>query len=156
MRSELDTAQAHLDDARNEASYLDALVQRYEQRVFDLEELEVELREKLGLLEGAVHFAVWWNTVLMNQGFRLPSRPMLVNYASNSESVNDSSETQTTFLINAEDSEDWQVLVRSLRSEKMRLAQTLNTMMAEKESLAMSLEGNHEDKIERIVRLEDR
>ena len=28
--------------------------------------------------------------------------------------------------------------------------------MAEKESLAMSLEGNHEDKINRIVKLEDR
>ena len=47
--------------------YFESLVQRYEQRVFDLEELEVELREKLALLEGAVQFAVWWNTVLMNQ-----------------------------------------------------------------------------------------
>ena len=74
LRSELDNVQANLDEARNEASYFESLVQRYEQRVFDLEELEVELREKLALLEGAVNFAVWWNTVLMNQGCRIPSR----------------------------------------------------------------------------------
>ena len=79
MRSELDTTHANLEEARNEISYLESLVQRYEQRVFDLEELEVELREKLSLLEGAVHFAIWWNTVLMNQGFRQPSRPMIID-----------------------------------------------------------------------------
>lgn len=74
LRSELDTVQANLEDARNEVSYFESLVQRYEQRVFDLEELEVELREKLALLEGAVNFAVWWNEVLMNQGIRISSR----------------------------------------------------------------------------------
>ena len=68
LRSELDTVHANLEDARNEAAYFESLIQRYEQRVFDLEELEVELREKLSLLEGALQFAVWWNTVLMNQG----------------------------------------------------------------------------------------
>ena len=70
LRSELDTVQANLEDARNESSYYESLIQRYEQRVFDLEELEVELREKLSLLEGAVQFAIWWNSILMNQGFR--------------------------------------------------------------------------------------
>ena len=79
LRSELDTTHANLEEARNEISYLESLVQRYEQRVFDLEELEVELREKLSLLEGAVHFAIWWNSILMNQGFRQPSRPMLID-----------------------------------------------------------------------------
>ena len=79
LRSELDTTHANLEEARNEMSYLESLVQRYEQRVFDLEELEVELREKLSLLEGAVHFAIWWNTILMNQGFRQPSRPMIID-----------------------------------------------------------------------------
>ena len=67
LHSELETVQANLEESRNESAYFESLVQRYEQRVFDLEELEVELREKLALLEGAVHFAVWWNTVLMNQ-----------------------------------------------------------------------------------------
>ena len=67
LHSELETVQANLEESRNESAYFESLVQRYEQRVFDLEELEVELREKLALLEGAVQFAVWWNTVLMNQ-----------------------------------------------------------------------------------------
>jgi len=53
-------------------------------------------------------------------------------------------------------SEDWTIVVQSLRSEKLKLTQALNAMMAEKESLAMSLEGNYEDKINRIVKLEDR
>ena len=119
------------------------------------------MREKLALFEGAVRFAVWWNTVLMNQGFKLPSRPMLINYASE---VND----KAAFILDATDSssslpmwavqdqEDWKTMVHTLKSEKLRLTDTLNAMMAEKESLAISLEGNHEDKIERIVRLEDR
>ena len=78
-------------------------------------------------------------------------------------------------------SEDWTIVVQSLRSEKLKLTQALNAMMAEKESLAISLEGNlfycffdsniiyfmvycihfylsgnYEDKINRIVKLEDR
>ncbi len=155
LKSELDTVQASLDEVRNESSYLEALVQRYEQRIFDLEELEVELREKLALFEGAVHFAVWWNDVLMTSGVRLPSRPMIMNYASKG----------TTFILEAKPevvdslgtgSEDWRTIVTSLKSDKMRLTETLNAMMAEKESLAISLEGNHEDKIERILHLEDR
>ena len=36
---------------RSDAAYMESLVQRYEQRLFDLEEIEVELREKLALLE---------------------------------------------------------------------------------------------------------
>merc|ERR1739842_101171 len=51
---------------------------------------------------------------------------------------------------------DWPALVNSLRSEKLKLTQSLNAMMAEKDSIAISLEGNHEDKIDRIVKLEDR
>ena len=36
---------------KSDAAYMESLVQRYEQRLFDLEEIEVELREKLALLE---------------------------------------------------------------------------------------------------------
>ena len=39
-------------------------------------------------------------------------------------------------------SEDWTIVVQSLRSEKLKLTQALNAMMAEKESLAISLEGD--------------
>ena len=144
----MDTTHANLEESRNEVSYLESLVQRYEQRVFDLEELEVELREKLSLLEGAVHFAIWWNTVLMNQGFRQPSRPMIIDLSS--DIVVEESVVASTAC------EDWPTLIESLKSEKFKLTQALNAMMAEKESLAMSLEGNHEDKINRIVKLEDR
>ena len=144
----MDTTHANLEESRNEVSYLESLVQRYEQRVFDLEELEVELREKLSLLEGAVHFAIWWNTVLMNQGFRQPSRPMIIDLSS--DIVVEESVAASTAC------EDWPTLIESLKSEKFKLTQALNAMMAEKESLAMSLEGNHEDKINRIVKLEDR
>ena len=60
-----------------------------------------------------------------------------------------------TIIIDDSEVEDWPELVKSLRSEKLKLTQTLNAMIMEKESLAISLEGNHEDKINRIVRLED-
>ena len=156
LRSELDTVQANLEDARNEASYYESLIQRYEQRVFDLEELEVELREKLSLLEGAVQFAIWWNSTLMNSGFRLPNRPMLVNYSSQ---IN----TQAAFVIQTQadqitddPEEDWPALVKTLKCEKLKLTQSLNALLSEKESLALSLENNHENKIERIVQLEDK
>lgn len=146
LRSQIDSVNANLEEARNEVSYLESLVQRYEQRVFDLEELEVELREKLALLEGAIQFALWWNKLIFNQTtLHLPSRPMLVNYASEIEPPS------ASILI-----EDWPALVQSLKQEKQQLAASLNAMMAEKESLAISLEGNHEDKIDRIVKLEDR
>lgn len=146
LRSQIDSVSANLEEARNEVAYLESLVQRYEQRVFDLEELEVELREKLALLEGAIQFALWWNKLIFNQTtLHLPSRPMIVNYASEIEPPS------ASILI-----EDWPALVQSLKQEKQQLAASLNAMMAEKESLAISLEGNHEDKIDRIVKLEDR
>ena len=160
LRSELDTVQANLEDARNEASYYESLIQRYEQRVFDLEELEVELREKLSLLEGAVQFAIWWNATLMNQGFRCPDRPMLVDYTSDinpQASFVIQNQAENRMITNDHQSdEDWPTLVNTLKSEKLKLTQSLNALLNEKESLALSLENNHENKIERIVHLEDK
>ena len=43
-----------------------------------------------------------------------------------------------------------------MKSEKFKLTQSLNALLNEKESLALSLENNHENKIERIVHLEDK
>ena len=51
LQSELAEAQEREADAKSEVAHLEALVQRYEQRIFDLEEVEVELRDKLTLLE---------------------------------------------------------------------------------------------------------
>ena len=75
---------------------------------------------------------------------------MIVNYASE---IHDEA---STIIVDSSEVEDWPALVRSLRSEKLKLSHSLTAMMAEKESLAMSLEGNQEDKINRIVKLEDR
>ena len=47
---------------RSDAAYMDSLVQRYEQRLFELEEIEVELREKLALLEQG-----WNQSLSINQ-----------------------------------------------------------------------------------------
>ena len=58
---------------KSQVSELDSLVQRYEQRVFELEELEVELREKLSLLEDGLKFATWWANLLLSTGIRLPT-----------------------------------------------------------------------------------
>jgi hypothetical protein len=41
---------------------------RYEQRVFELEELEVEMKEKLSMLEEGLKVAEWWATFLMATG----------------------------------------------------------------------------------------
>ena len=76
-------------------------------------------------------------------------RPMIVNYASEIEQ-------KATILIDDSEVEDWPALVNNLRKEKLKLTQSLSVMMAEKESLALSLDNNHEDKIQRIVQLEDK
>ena len=64
---------------------------------------------------------------------------MICNYSS--QITNDKPETATIIIDDSEADNDWPALVNSLRSEKLKLAQSLHAMMAEKESLAMSLEG---------------
>ena len=54
------------------------MLQRYEQRVFDLEELEVELREKISGLRFAFQTLYWfWTNIIMTSGCITPSRPMI-------------------------------------------------------------------------------
>ena len=74
------------------------------------------------------------------QGCRIPSRPMICNYSSQII-TNDQPQTATIIVDDSEAENDWPLLVNCLRSEKLKLAQSLHAMMAEKESLAMSLEG---------------
>jgi hypothetical protein len=80
------------------------------------------------------------NTICF-QGCRIPSRPMICNYSSQII-TNDQPQTATIIVDDSEAENDWPLLVNCLRSEKLKLAQSLHAMMAEKESLAMSLEGN--------------
>lgn len=65
---------------------------------------------------------------------------MICNYSSQII-TNDQPQTATIIVDDSEAENDWPLLVNCLRSEKLKLAQSLHAMMAEKESLAMSLEG---------------
>ena len=80
LRNELDQMNAQNVEAtdRYEASRLESMLQRYEQRVFDLEELEVELREKISGLRFAFQTLYWfWTYIIMTSGCIISSRPML-------------------------------------------------------------------------------
>ena len=80
LRNELDQINAQNAEATNryETSRLESMLQRYEQRVFDLEELEVELREKISGLRFAFQTLYWfWTYIIMTSGCIIPSRPML-------------------------------------------------------------------------------
>ena len=82
LRNELDSVNAQGGTNRFETSRLESMLQRYEQRVFDLEELEVELREKITALRFAFQTLYWfWTYIIMSSGYILPSRPMLLNHS---------------------------------------------------------------------------
>ena len=68
LRKKIENANNKLDDATSQNNYLESLVVRYEQRVFELEEIEVELKEKLILLEECLRVAEWWASMIMASG----------------------------------------------------------------------------------------
>ena len=84
LRNELDAVNNQQGESnRYEASRLESMLQRYEQRVFDLEELEVELREKIMSLQYAFKTIYWFCTyVVMSSAHLIPSRPTIVNHSS--------------------------------------------------------------------------
>ena len=88
----------------------------------------------------SIDLKTFTNPLFFFQGCRIPSRPMICNYSSQMIS-NDQPQTATIIVDDSENENDWPLLVNCLRSEKLKLAQSLHAMMAEKESLAMSLEG---------------
>ena len=77
LQAELSEAQAREGSAKGDAAYLEALVQRYEQRVFDLEEVEVELREKLALLEQACNVVAFVNSLAGGGGGGVDVRALM-------------------------------------------------------------------------------
>lgn len=80
LRNELDQINAQNAEStdRYETSRLESMLQRYEQRVFDLEELEVDLREKISGLRFAFQTLYWfWTYIIMTSGCITPSRPMI-------------------------------------------------------------------------------
>ena len=84
LRNELDAVNNQQGEGnRYDASRLESMLQRYEQRVFDLEELEVELREKIMSLQYAFKTIYWFCTyVVMSSAHLVPSRPTIVNHTS--------------------------------------------------------------------------
>ena len=106
LRNELDQINAQNAEApdRYETSRLESMLQRYEQRVFDLEELEVELREKISGLRFAFQTLYWfWTYIIMTSGCIIPSRPML-GYVNHSGVCHEdpsllSKVTKTLFLV---------------------------------------------------------
>ena len=68
LRKKLENANSKLDEVSGQNNYLESLVLRYEQRVFELEELEVELKEKLLLLEECIKVAEWWAAMVLTSG----------------------------------------------------------------------------------------
>ena len=101
LRNEIDSVNVHEGVNRFEASRLESILQRYEQRVFDLEELEVELREKISALEFALQTSVWfWTSFLMSSGHRLSSRPMIVYVEDPNENISKpNNQTQSTAIM---------------------------------------------------------
>ena len=67
-RKKLENISNKLEEASGQNNYLESLVLRYEQRVFELEELEVELKEKLMLLEECLKVAEWWAAMVLTAG----------------------------------------------------------------------------------------
>ena len=131
LQQEVSELRGRQSELRGEAAYLEALVQRYEQRIFDLEEVEVELREKLTLLEQASCAEAWVNSVLPRhhqQG--LKELPLLIAF--------DERGTQTMVV----------------ESDRKKLEEELEELKTQKEVLAKSLESKNEDKTECVARLE--
>ena len=56
---------------------MESLLQRYEQRVFDLEESEVDLRERLTGAQGSLGSLIYWSFVLLTSGGVRPKLPKL-------------------------------------------------------------------------------
>ena len=99
LRNELDSVNAQGGPDRFEASRLESMLQRYEQRVFDLEELEVELREKISSLQFAFQTLYWfWTYVIMSSGCLIPCRPMIV-YTSTDGKVNSITDAFSTYKV---------------------------------------------------------
>jgi len=56
---------------------MESLLQRYEQRVFDLEESEVDLRERLTGAQGSLGSLIYWSFVVLTSGGVRPKLPKL-------------------------------------------------------------------------------
>lgn len=61
LRSTLSNMERKEDESKRHFSYLEVMLNKYEQRNYDLEEREVDLRHRLEMLESSIPALVMWN-----------------------------------------------------------------------------------------------
>ena len=146
LRNELESVQG----SRYETSRMESLLQRYEQRVFDLEELEVDLRDRLTVVQHSVASLLYWSFVALAS--RPPATgPVRLAIAADNHSA---AEQEGNDII--EDNDLEATMMAQLRKERDQLKLMVSQMVADKESLAVSLEGHIDQRIDRVLTLEDK
>ena len=146
LRNELESVQG----SRYETSRMESLLQRYEQRVFDLEELEVDLRDRLTVVQHSVASLLYWSFVALAS--RPPTGPVRLAIAAD----NHSAEEQEGSDVIEQDNDLEATMMAQLRKERDQLKLMVSQMAADKESLAVSLEGHIDQRIDRVLTLEDK
>ena len=146
LRNELESVQG----SRYETSRMESLLQRYEQRVFDLEELEVDLRDRLTVVQHSVASLLYWSFVA------LASRPPAGRVRLAIAADNHSAAEQEEGDVIEEDNDLEATMMAQLRKERDQLKLMVSQMAADKESLAVSLEGHIDQRIDRVLTLEDK
>jgi len=71
LRSSLSKSERQEEESRRNLNYLEVMLNKYEQRNYDLEEHEVELRHLLEMLEGSIPALVIWNMWRILQDTRI-------------------------------------------------------------------------------------
>ena len=144
LRNELESVQG----SRYETSRMESLLQRYEQRVFDLEELEVDLRDRLTVVQHSVASLLYWSFVALAS--RPPAGPVRLAIAADNHSAAEGND------VIEEDNDLEATMMAQLRKERDQLKLMVSQMAADKESLAVSLEGHIDQRIDRVLTLEDK
>jgi chromosome segregation ATPase len=71
LRSALSKSERQEEESKRNLNYLEVMLNKYEQRNYDLEEHEVELRHRLEMLEGSIPALVIWNMWRILQDTRI-------------------------------------------------------------------------------------
>lgn len=71
LRSALSKSERQEEESRRNLNYLEVMLNKYEQRNYDLEEREVDLRHSLEMLEGSIPALVFWNMWRIVQNIRI-------------------------------------------------------------------------------------
>lgn len=72
LRSTLSESERKEQESKGQLNYFEALLNKYEQRNYDLEECEVELRHRLEMLENSMPVLLMWNVWRLMQNTGIP------------------------------------------------------------------------------------